>query len=195
MKGALILIGLLVLFAMSPYSICVSDGWSMTPKLPPYNVNLIQERDYEYPWPVSDFMDYNPPVISEGDTVLAYSPRTGHLITHDVIKIDSAGYLLKGYNDRTNPVPDGYVNLDNIIGRVVEIPVIGTPVFVNLSVFLTCFGSIGIIGFLLSAGHDKYEKEVKGKKKRMFEDLMLWTGFVLVISMILNWIIFWRMII
>lgn len=191
MKGFLIALLLILGFILSPFSICVSDGWSMYPKLPPYNVNLVQEMDYDYPL---DLLDYAPPEIKIGDTVLAYSPRSGRLITHDVVAINSMGYQLKGFNDYTNPVPDGYVKYDAIVGRVVEIPLINVPMFVNLSVFIVCFGFVAFLGFVTSATHDKYENEVKGKKKRLFEDMMIYLGFILFLSLIINSILIWRMI-
>jgi len=158
-----------VWFANSDYKLCESEGWSMFDKLPPWNINLVDTTaTYEI-----------------GDTVLAYSPISGRLITHDIVAINGTQYQTKGYNDHTNPIPDGWVDKEDIIGEVVRVPVLNVPAYINLSLFILGFGLVSFFGWALSSHHDMYEDEYKGAKKSLFEGLML----LLVKAFVLYWII------
>ena len=163
--GAVILIFAIIWFVNSPYRLCESEGWSMYDKLPPWNMNIV---------------NVYPETLGIGDTVLAHSPISGRLITHDIVAVNGDTYQLKGYNNNTNPYPDGWVQRSAIIGKVVTI--FGVPLFVNLSLVCVAF----IPAFFLSVFHDNYEHEVKGRAKRKFEDFMLMIS-VFYILLLIGW--------
>lgn len=167
LAGVLLVIGL-VWLANSPYRLCESEGWSMYDKLPPWNMNLVNTA------PLS---------LDVGDTVLAYSPISGRLITHDIVAVNGDTYQLQGYNGHTNPYPDGWVERSSIIGEVVT--VLGIPLFVNLSLLFMAVCVSFVPAFFASALHDRYEDQVSSKTARKFEDFFIMLGVVYTLLLIL----------
>ena len=146
--GAFVII-MLLMTVFTPYRLCLSTGWSMTPTLEALNVNVVDTGE------IPLFGVHIPKDIQVGDIVLAQSPRSGRYITHTVIGIDSNGYLLKGDNEITNPIADGYVPLSSIRGEVLSVPFTDIPI---------SLGGTGILAWLLVmfvgvVFHDIFEHE------------------------------------
>ena len=160
-----LLIAFVVWSAYSPYRLCESEGWSMYDKLPPWNMNLV---------------NIEPETLSVGDTVLAHSPISGRLITHDIVAVNGDTYQLKGYNSRTNPYPDGWVERSAIIGKVVT--VFGVPLFINLSLVCLAF----VPAFFLSVLHDTMEEKMRGSALGKFEDFMVMLS-VFYVFILIGW--------
>lgn len=154
------------MYLLTPYRYCLSTGWSMTPTLEALNVNVVDTG-------VKD--------IQVGDIVLAQSPRSGRYITHTVIAIDAKGYLLKGDNEITNPVADGYVPLASIKGEVVSVPFTNIPVSLGGTGIL----SLGLLLFAFVVAHDILEHEgPRTKANRSVGFLLALAVIVLIISVI-----------
>lgn len=87
---------------------------------------------------VSESME---PTLHVGDMVIIQSQKTyevgeivvymrGNIpIVHRIIEKDPEGYIIKGDNNETNPIPDpGIVREKQIVGRaIVTFPVLGAP--------------------------------------------------------------------
>jgi hypothetical protein len=175
-------IGTVLFFAVTPYSICFSQGWSMYDKLPPYNLNVVQDMTHAYPFGLAD---YTPPELNVGDTVLSYSPITNHLITHDIIAVNGNTYELKGYNNMTNPVPDGWVPKDKILAKVLDYPVLGTPMYLSFA-FLLIMMPVMLVLLVISHLHDTFEAEHKSRGKVFYENMMSFALGLVVLTVILQ---------
>lgn len=157
---------LLIMTVFTPYKLCLSTGWSMTPTLEALNVNVVDSRTDG---------------IQVGDIVLAQSPRSGRYITHTVVAIDSQGYLLKGDNEITNPIADGYVPLSSIRGEVASVPFVGVPVSLGGTGILATFTLL----FVFVLFHDIFEHEgPRTRANRSIGFLALLALVVIIISVV-----------